>query len=105
MSRYIVIKREDAEKHLRPQQHNELDTLLEYVESGRAKAGKPKVNSYLVLNVDAHYAGEVYRIMHSNGHTPCADCYRLTKQPDCNKCPYQALHEGLKKVGPWAFGP
>ncbi len=103
MSRYIVIKRNDVEKHLKDCHRVDLGLNLNLIEQGREKEGKPPVNHYLVLNVDTPYAGDVYIIMHRHGHTPCADCSDhsgvISSLSNCNVCAFLRLRQVLLRHG------
>lgn len=70
--RYTILNERDRRKYLTPEENSMLDSALFYylgkIEDGRAKDGKEPFNSYLVINTDEPYAGEVVDTMKRNGH-------------------------------------
>ncbi|MNC04217.1 hypothetical protein D3C75_516510 [compost metagenome] len=66
--KFTVIKNEDAEKHLDEPEKVELLRLLNKVRSGRVSEGKVALNTYLVVNTDEAYVGEVVSILKDHGH-------------------------------------
>ncbi len=66
-NKFIVIKKDDAEKYLNYSGKVALNHVLEVVEDGRS-IDRKKINTYVVINVDEPYADEVIEIMKTNGH-------------------------------------
>lgn len=66
--KYIVIKVEDAEKYLMPDDEYYLTRCLNKIEEGRRLDGKKPRNTYLVINTDEPYVAEVAEIMRKHGH-------------------------------------
>ncbi|MZK53472.1 hypothetical protein [Clostridium beijerinckii] len=60
--KFIVIKREDADKYLPNHDKIDLRHILRQINEGRAKEGK-KDNEYLVVNKDEPYAGLVENLI------------------------------------------
>ena len=44
-----------------------LDSLLGIIETGREKDGKKSFNSYVVINTDEPWIGEIVEVMERNG--------------------------------------
>lgn len=70
--KYTILSEKDREKYLTVAENGVLDEALFYylgkIEEGRARDGKEPFNSYIVINVDEPYVGEVIEIMKRNGH-------------------------------------
>jgi hypothetical protein len=66
-NKYVVVKRDDIEKYLNSIAQRNMYRYLGTIEAAR-KAGGKKNNTYLVVNTDEPYAGEVARIMQAHGH-------------------------------------
>lgn len=66
--KFIVFKNEDIEKYTGNLSEATLRKTAELIESGRMKDGKSTGNTYLVINTDESYAGEVIEILKRNGH-------------------------------------
>lgn len=86
--KFTVIKNEDAEKYLDESEKVELSRLLNKVRSGRVSEGKVALNTYLVVNTDEAYAGEVVNILKDHGHWDLA--------PDPNQAEFELEGESLK---------
>lgn len=67
-AKFIVIKREDADKHLDYEHGNMLLRVLKQIGVGRLKDGKKSSNEYLVINLDEPYAPQIVDILKANGH-------------------------------------
>lgn len=65
--KFIVIKKDDADKYLNYSGKVALHHVLEVIEDGRSMDGK-KFNYYVVINTDEPYADQVIEIMKKNGH-------------------------------------
>ena len=61
--KFIVLKREDAIRHLSTEQIRQLDSILETVEQCRAAQGKRPANNYWICNKDEPYADDVQRLI------------------------------------------
>jgi len=66
-NKYIVVKRDDIKKYLNSIAQKNLYRYLGAIEAARKAEGK-KNNTYLVVNTDEPYAGEVAQIMQRHGH-------------------------------------
>lgn len=65
--KYIVIKVEDIQKYLEPEDIETLNEILHHISNFRKLFGK-KDNTYLVINTDEPYAGLVAQILKDHGH-------------------------------------
>jgi hypothetical protein len=80
-NKYIVVKRDDIKKYLNSIAQKNLYRYLGAIEAARKAEGK-KNNTYLVVNTDEPYAGEVAQIMQRHGHfTPGGEIVVETKRP------------------------
>lgn len=61
--KFIVIKREDAVKHLSDSEQEHLWYLLQKIGNSRKADGKNNFNDYLVVNIDEDYADEIANII------------------------------------------
>lgn len=60
--KYLVLKMDDIRKYLTEEERTHLYILSMRVAEGRLDDKKP-INSYLVVNIDEPYAGEVHRLI------------------------------------------
>lgn len=67
-NKFIVIKREDADRYLPQHDRIDLAHILRQVQEGRRKEGKPSTNFYAVINTDEPYFEEIKTIMKKHGH-------------------------------------
>ncbi|ETT30298.1 hypothetical protein C161_27623 [Paenibacillus sp. FSL R5-192] len=66
--KFTVIKNEDVEKHLDELDKSELCRILRKIQNSRLEEGKSALNTYLVVNTDEDYAGDILRLLQENGH-------------------------------------
>ena len=62
-TKFIVLKREDAVKHLSTEQLRQLEDILKTVEQCRAAQGKKPSNNYWAVNQDEPYGPDVHRLI------------------------------------------
>lgn len=69
--RYTIIYERDVEKYLSMGEQQDLaivlDRMLGNIEHGREKDGKKPFNSYVVINTDEPWIGEIVEVMKRNG--------------------------------------
>lgn len=69
--RYTIIKERDVEKYLSIGEQQDLaivlDRMLGNIEHGRENDGKKPFNSYVVINTDEPWIGEIVEVMKRNG--------------------------------------
>lgn len=68
LDKYLVIKRQDIEECLHPVVIEELDRIIDALNTIKGFHGKKTDNKYLVINTDEPYAPEIVEIMKRNGH-------------------------------------
>lgn len=68
LKKFIVVKRDDLNKYIRPSTRFTFDNILEKIKFDRLQDGKNIENEYIVINTDEPYAPEVIEIMKRNGH-------------------------------------
>lgn len=61
--KFIVIKKEDAEKYLNEKGKQALRNILEVISDGRSIDGKKSNNKYWIVNQDEEYAKEVRKLI------------------------------------------
>ncbi|MCY8943993.1 hypothetical protein [Bacillus atrophaeus] len=66
-NKYIVLKIEEAKKHLNSHDQFLLRSLMDQVNVGREAEGKTP-NSYIVINKDEPHISEITDIMKKHGH-------------------------------------
>lgn len=70
--RYTVLNEKDIAKYgdsqLIDNMNQAIDDVLFDIENGRSKDGKKPYNSYIVINVDEPYIGEIIEVMKRHGH-------------------------------------
>lgn len=66
--KYIVIKVDDVGEYLDGHNNHKLAQVLDIIYCGRARDGKNPSNTYLVINTDEPYAGEIAEILKRHGH-------------------------------------
>lgn len=65
--RFTIIKEQDLERYCSEEQINQLGNILEEIQLGRELDNKNPFNSYVVINLDEPYLGEIVEIMKRNG--------------------------------------
>lgn len=88
--KYYVLKIADMALYLAPDERSAIFTAMERISLGREKDGKG-ANTYLVVNTDEPYAGQVAQIMKSHGHfTPGGDIVVKTSKESVAEeyCPF-----------------
>jgi len=68
IDKFIVIKREDADRYLPNHDKIDLSHILRQIRNGRDKDGKPSDNFYAVINTDEPYFEEIKSILKKHGH-------------------------------------
>ena len=66
--KFTVFKDEDIMKYLDAEQLNAMEDIELTIGYGRKAEGKKVNNTYLVINTDEPYAGQVASIMDKYGH-------------------------------------
>jgi hypothetical protein len=70
--RYTVLNERDIQKYATNKQieamQEAIDDVLVNVELGRREDGKKPYNSYIIINVDEPYIGEIIEVMKRHGH-------------------------------------
>ncbi len=77
-NKYIVVKREDAEKYLNEIEQVALDAILTKINANRHYEGKKK-NEYLVVNSNEDYAYKIALIMKEHGHYTQSGNIKISK--------------------------
>lgn len=68
-SKYLVVKLGDIEEYLIPPDKEALDEMLKMIRAYRVSEGKPKTNSYVVVNEDEPYAEQVWELIQKHWET------------------------------------
>lgn len=64
--KFIVLKKDDINKHLNDVEKGSLDNMCNKIATKREKEGKSASNNYLVVNCDEPYADEIAAIIAEN---------------------------------------
>ena len=62
-NKYLVLKYDDVEKYVTEQGQKWLDAVCGQIGEGRAKDGKVRTNSYIVVNEDMKCAKQVWKLI------------------------------------------
>ncbi len=62
-AKYEVIKIDDIDKFLSPEQKRSLEDVIHTIQVGRVQEGKPACNKYVVVNGDMPYAEQVWKLI------------------------------------------
>ncbi|OCA87487.1 hypothetical protein A8F95_08680 [Bacillus wudalianchiensis] len=70
--RYTVINERDVTKYVpegaREDFNASFNNICDWIEEGRIEDGKKPFNSYIVINTDEPYIGEIIEVMKRHGH-------------------------------------
>jgi len=64
---YLVLKIDDIDKFLTPWYKKQLDLIVRRIERNREAIGKSAKNTYLVVNQDETFIGQLLSVMRDNG--------------------------------------
>jgi len=65
--KYVIIKVDDVQKNLTQEEVENLRHILHHISEIRKLTGK-KDNTYLVINTNEPYAGQIAQILKDHGH-------------------------------------
>lgn len=97
--KYAVAKIEDIDNLLSTDQVQKFYGLLNLINDARKQQGKAH-NSYIVINLDEAYAGDVVEIMKDNGHWDDGNPVVLKRGHSINEL-VKAAHENAVSKGWW----
>lgn len=101
--KFAVAKIEDIDNLLPADQSQKFYSLLNSIDGARKLQGKP-YNSYIVINLDEPYAGDVVEIMKANGHWDDGNPNVLKRNHSINELVKEA-HETAVSKGWWDSAP
>lgn len=101
--KFAVAKIEDIDTLLPADQAQKFYGLLNIINDAREQRGKP-LNSYIVINLDEPYAGDVVEIMKANGHWSPGNPVVLKRGHSINELVKEA-HDIAVSKGWWDKAP